>query len=664
MIRTPFRSLMALAACLSLAAPLAWGAADEASDPATTAGVGTPMAGEGSQPGGPKSIICGLYLSGTWFFGLDPSASGGPRATVSGPAAPNDLRINNDSLSCYSPTGTLRLEYWIATNGNQPTFNGGPFIGTRIAIFPNNGQLSAGFSFININGFAGYTVPAYGTYWLVMTLAQYQPGVCGSADGFCYSDSYLSSQMITIGTNPLSVSTAGTGSGNVVGVVNSPAPTAEINCPASACFVNVFGGYTVTLTATPAAGSVFAGWSGACTGTAPCTISMAAARSVTATFNPAPVQTFALSVSITGSGSVSSSPGGISCGATCSANFNNGTVVSLTPNPLAGNVFGGWSGACTGTGACQVTMNAAKSVFATFNTVTIAGRRGDVNGDGKADLFWRQTAPSTGVSWWLMNGSTATSTNYFDVGSEWQIADVGDLNGDGKTDLIWRRTTDGAAYLWTLNGLTPANFFDLGILSPAVWTLVGAADINGDHKADLIWRHTDGTIYAWIMNGGTITAQGVVGNPGAQWQVIDLADMNGDGYSDIVFRNSTTGQVYFWYMNGLAIGGAASPGSLDPAQWTLLAAADFSGDGKADLLWRNNAGDTWVWVTNGAMASIGNPGLAWSVRAVADLDGDGKTDLVWRHTDGTTYFWKMNGAAVSAYLPISNPGGTWQVVAP
>src|SRR4030095_5918505 len=41
----------------------------------------------------------------------------------------------------------------------------------------------------------------------------------------------------------------------------------------------------VTLTATPAAGSTFAGWSGACSGTGSCTVTMSAARSVTATFN-------------------------------------------------------------------------------------------------------------------------------------------------------------------------------------------------------------------------------------------------------------------------------------------------------------------------------------------------------------------------------------------
>jgi len=79
---------------------------------------------------------------------------------------------------------------------------------------------------------------------------------------------------------------------------------------------------------------------------------------------------FALTVTPagTGTGSVSSSPAGISCPGTCSANFASGTPVTLTATAAAGSTFAGWSGACTGTGTCSVTMSAAKAVTATFNS--------------------------------------------------------------------------------------------------------------------------------------------------------------------------------------------------------------------------------------------------------------------------------------------------------
>ena len=73
-----------------------------------------------------------------------------------------------------------------------------------------------------------------------------------------------------------------------------------------------------------------------------------------------------------GTGTVSSVPSGIDCGATCSASFNAGASVALTATPGPGSVFGGWSGACAGTGACNVTMNAANSVTATFSLVPSA----------------------------------------------------------------------------------------------------------------------------------------------------------------------------------------------------------------------------------------------------------------------------------------------------
>ncbi len=73
------------------------------------------------------------------------------------------------------------------------------------------------------------------------------------------------------------------------------------------------------------------------------------ARSVTATFTTA---TYTLTVDLggAGSGTVTSSPAGINCGVDCSEVYNHGTLVTLTATPSVGSVFGGWSGACSGTG--------------------------------------------------------------------------------------------------------------------------------------------------------------------------------------------------------------------------------------------------------------------------------------------------------------------------
>src|SRR5205807_1525829 len=69
----------------------------------------------------------------------------------------------------------------------------------------------------------------------------------------------------------------------------------------------------------------------------------------------------------TGNGTVTSDPAGINCGATCSAAFDSGTVVTLTATPGFLSIFSGWSGcdAVSGT-TCIVTMSAARSVTANF----------------------------------------------------------------------------------------------------------------------------------------------------------------------------------------------------------------------------------------------------------------------------------------------------------
>jgi hypothetical protein len=75
----------------------------------------------------------------------------------------------------------------------------------------------------------------------------------------------------------------------------------------------------------------------------------------------------ALTVSVSGSGTVTSTDGSINCTASCSSTYLPGYAVTLTASAGAGFSFAGWSGAgCSGTSNCVVTMNAANSVTANF----------------------------------------------------------------------------------------------------------------------------------------------------------------------------------------------------------------------------------------------------------------------------------------------------------
>ena len=161
---------------------------------------------------------------------------------------------------------------------------------------------------------------------------------------------------------PLSVGKDGNGSG----AVTSAPP--GIDCGGD-CTENYLHGTVVTLTATAAVGSSFTGWAGACTGVSACPVTMDAAKAVTATFT---LNSYPLSVGNdgNGSGAVASAPPGIDCGGDCTENYLYGTKVTLTATAAGGSGFTGWTGACSGVGACQVTMDAAKAVTATFSTTS------------------------------------------------------------------------------------------------------------------------------------------------------------------------------------------------------------------------------------------------------------------------------------------------------
>jgi hypothetical protein len=160
---------------------------------------------------------------------------------------------------------------------------------------------------------------------------------------------------------PLTVSLAGRGGGSVASSVPG------ISCPA-ACSIGWEQGTSVVLHAGAASGSRFFGWSGACAGTADCTVTMDSAKNVNATFAPARVS---LAVSIKGRGTVTSSPRGITCPGRCRAQFS-GAAVLLRARAHAGWRFAGWSGTCRGRAACAVPSDDDHAVTATFRSRSLA----------------------------------------------------------------------------------------------------------------------------------------------------------------------------------------------------------------------------------------------------------------------------------------------------
>ena len=181
-----------------------------------------------------------------------------------------------------------------------------------------------------------------------------------------------------------------------------------------------------------------------------------------------------LSVNGSGAGVVRSDQGGISCGTTCSASFASGANVTLTATPNNGNTFTGWSGACSGSGSCTVTMNTAKSVTATFKTIPF-------------------TAATTGVTAGVIPAGVATVTNKITFNS----ADV------GKTGSVF------------ITAVVPSSFLASLPLAAGAVRAMSAAPFAGTSTSSSTLVLVQLTSSGWkpVVNGQLIPyATGVLGD--------------------------------------------------------------------------------------------------------------------------------------------------------
>jgi uncharacterized repeat protein (TIGR02543 family) len=317
------------------------------------------------------------------------------------------------------------------------------------------------------------------------------------------SGSYISPFVPTTGTTfALTVAKAGTGAGTVTSSVGG------VNC-GTTCSATLASGTAVTLTATAASGSTFGGWSGACTGTSSCVLTMTAARAVTATFTATnPTYTLTVNRSGTGSGTVTSSAGGINCGTTCSATFTSGAVVTLTAAATAGSTFGGWSNGCTGTTpTCTVSMTAARTVTATFtgpaNDISLGVTRA---GTGTGTV----TSTPSGI-----NCGTVCSSIY----ASGTVVTLTATAASGSTFAGWSGSCTGTAATCTVTMSTSravtATFNGTGS-TPCANPVAFATNTGNFNTTGAVCYRTSQTVNGWgcsnftgrtvSVNGGTATA--------------------------------------------------------------------------------------------------------------------------------------------------------------
>ena len=279
----------------------------------------------------------------------------------------------------------------------------------------------------------------------------------------------------------------------------------------------------------------------------------------------------------------------------------------------------------------------------------------DLDSNGTGDLLLYHAASGYLVAW-LMDGETVSEKRPIgrQADSALQPVDLSDFDGDGQADLLWRDDASGRGELWRLRGTSVAKA-TLPTQGPE-WKMSGCRDLDGDGITDIVWSHADGSNEVWYLNtAGRVDQQAALDDAPAGYQLAAVGDLDGDGAPDLVWKSSG-GAVEWWKMNGASPTAVASLPSVGSGDH-IAEVADLDGDGVDDLVWelkrtskkkkkrrrkKRRSSTTWyldVWYMNGMAAperSIATASRSrYELRGLVDLDADGQLDLAVRTASGS-----------------------------
>jgi uncharacterized repeat protein (TIGR01451 family) len=332
------------------------------------------VSGGNAQVDGSLSVAGGVSTSATGFI----SGAGSIPSSVSnaGVTEAGDIPAS----------GSLAIGGTFSENssGSYEVALGGLTAGSQYSQLNVSGSASLAGA-LNVRFVNGFT-PAVGNQFIILKASAvsgtFSTINAPAVPGITWAVTYNATSVILVasGGSPTSFTLTVTEPGNGSGVVTDD--LGQIDCIDTAgvvsgtCSASYQSGAVVTLTATPAVGTAFNGWS-TCGGATPCSVTMTSSQSEQATFG-AMVSTFSVSVAElgTGTGLVTDNLGAINCGetdgiasGTCSASYPSGTAVTLTENVTSPSTFAGWGGACSTSGTsatCGLSVTGALNVTANF----------------------------------------------------------------------------------------------------------------------------------------------------------------------------------------------------------------------------------------------------------------------------------------------------------
>ncbi len=598
-------------------------------------------------PTGTPTLHYSTYLAGTnngtsiQDGGQSITIDASLNAYVTGGTAAANL-ITTDPIQAANGGGNDAFVAELTTSGTAPTFpeifstylgGSGDDFGQGIAL-DTTGNIYV----------AGYTNSTSTSPFFPTTPGAFQTG-CGDL-GTCNgkTDAFVAE----INTANFSLTTTVTGSGSIA---SSPA---GISCPGT-CAFNFPTATVVTLTPTTNSGFTFTGWTGACSGTGACSVTMNSDQTVGATFSAA----FLLNVGEAGTGTgtvidnVTPTPL-LNCQPNCTANYASGAVVTLTATAGPNSTFAGWSGACTGTGACVVTMSQAQSVTATFNLTAGAAA----------------ACPATGTDNWAGGAGNWSNSAMWSNGVPTATTSVCINSGVGGGDAVTadsQTPTSGTLFIGanstvivgnnnqlTLNGnITNLGLIEIDSTGSGTWlniagslTLTGGGQISLTNTNALIRRPSGTSVLTNVNN--RISGLGDIGNNGMTLVNQAAGVVNANGVSAIL--------------------------SIDAPSSVNSGLIEATGAGHlVTTVTFNNAGGTFT-AGGSSIVELDNPAniQGGTLNGIGTFEGIGSTAQIDGSTEGPTTitgaFTIANSAQVNFLGTINNTGtiaiastgaGTW-----
>ena len=329
----------------------------------------------------------------------------------------------------------------------------------------------------------------------------------------------------------------------------------------------------------------------------------------------------------TGTGIVNSDIPGISCGTDCGETYDLGTVVTLTAYEDVSSTFTGWSGDCTGTGTCQVTLDVERNVTANYDIKTLditaaSSAGGSISPSGTVSVNYGASrafniTPQTGyhvLDVTVDGGSQGALTSYsftnvtaahtinaaFEINSYLIIANVPGLYGTLSCTspvTYWGTATCTATpdVGYHVSSLTDNGVDRLAWLSGNTYTISG---VSTNHSVVAAFEVNSYNITASAGSNGSITPAGATPVTHGGTQSYTITPDSGYRVLNVLVDGAGQGAITSYTFTNVQ--------AAHTIQVSFELLPDSDGDGLADDV----------------EASLGtNPGLA-------DTDGDGFDDGV------------------------------------